>query len=258
MRRYAYSYTAAHDFTLLPELMAEDYVLRMGEHVVRGRDTAYRQATQRQYDQFPGLGFTVHDVVFNGDRTALAFSEHGASRFRAGAQASWSGVSLYRWDGVRLVECLVEQDYWARRRQLNRRAPDPVAPPAHDPWSVAAVPEDPAAVGRVRGWLAEYGIGSSPYGSVDDESAGAAQERVVLAGPRTQILDIFSAGPTVAFACRISGVYDGGPAELDHHRGRPAVLYATGIAVVDDDVPAGVRLRHAVTDRLGLAKRLGA
>ena len=118
MRDYAFAYTANHDFDVCPTIMIEEYELRMGAHRIVGRDGAYRDATQRQYDQYPGLGFTVHDIVTNGERVALRFSEHGHSIFQE-ADSVWGGVSLYRWDGSRLTSCLVEQDYFARRRQLT-------------------------------------------------------------------------------------------------------------------------------------------
>ena len=114
--------------------MVEDYTLHMGPHRVVGRDGNYRRAAERQFGQYPGLGFTVHDLLTNGDRIALRFSEHGRSA-RMGSCAVWGGISTYRWDGERLTECWVEQDYYARRRQLDAGISNPVEPPAIDPWS---------------------------------------------------------------------------------------------------------------------------
>src|ERR1700712_3624269 len=57
LRRYSYAYTARPDLDVCPQIMTDDYVLRMGEHVLRGRDEAYIPATQRQFRQYPSLGF---------------------------------------------------------------------------------------------------------------------------------------------------------------------------------------------------------
>jgi predicted ester cyclase len=260
MRRYSFAYTASHDFSQLASLMVDDYLLRMGEHEIRGRDTAYRAATQRQYDQFPGLGFTVHRLVTNGERLALVFTEHGASRRHDGRPAAWRGVSLYHWDGTRLLDCTVEQDYFARRRQLADGVPDPVAAPAHDPWSTPAEPENGTALDSVVDWLRGGGLDHAPTGRLDDGPAGAVPARPVLADTRWTVLDAFSAGPQVPFAVRVDGVYDGGLPGLDDHRGTPASLYCTGIAeYMGGGAPGGrdaVRLVDVITDRAGLVRRL--
>ncbi|MCF1592588.1 nuclear transport factor 2 family protein [Streptomyces muensis] len=261
MRRYAFAYTASHDFSQLASLMVDDYVLRMGEHEIHGRDTAYRAATQRQFDQFPGLGFTVHRLVTNGERLALVFTEHGASRRHGGRLAAWRGVSLYRWDGTRLLDCRVEQDYFARRRQLTDGVPDPVGAPGHDPWSTPIEPENPAALESVLDWLRAGGLDRAPIDRLDDGSLGAAAlARPVLTDARHTVLDAFSAGALVPFAVRVDGVYDGGLPELDERRGTPASLYCTGVAEHRVDGGGGrrasVRLIEAVTDRAGLVRRL--
>src|SRR5699024_9479688 len=103
-------------------------------------------------EQFPGLGFTVHRLVSNGERAALHFTEHGYS-LRSQREAAWQGVSLYCWDHTVLTECRVEQDYYSRRRQLASGPADIIRSPAHDPW---ITPDSPANTGveeRVRAWL---------------------------------------------------------------------------------------------------------
>ena len=130
-------------------------MLRMGPHVVAGRDEAYMPATRPQFDQFPGLGLTVHEIVTNGDRLAMRFSEHGASVRHGGAVAVWGGLGLYAWNGRRLVSNWVEQDYLARRRQLAAGVPArPSSRPRPRPWDTVARPPDPAAEAAVRAWLA--------------------------------------------------------------------------------------------------------
>ncbi|MDM3973533.1 nuclear transport factor 2 family protein [Mycobacterium marseillense] len=123
LRRYAYASTASHDVNVCPQIITDDYVLRMGGHTLQGRDGAYIVASQRQFRQFPTLGFTVHDLVLGEDRAALSFTEHGYS-VRYGVGSAWNGVSLYRWDGRRLTECRVEQDI-TRVARSNGRASRP-------------------------------------------------------------------------------------------------------------------------------------
>lgn len=83
-------------------------------------------------DYTSGHDLSVRDDIMapgSGDRMALRFTEHGASARHDGARAAWGGVGLYRWDGQRLLGNYVEQDYFARRRQLAGDGPDPVEPP---------------------------------------------------------------------------------------------------------------------------------
>lgn len=253
LRRYAFAYTAAHDFAVCEQIMVEDYLLRMGEHELRGRDVEYIPATAKQYRQFPGLGFTVHELVLGEERAALHFTEHGRSTLR-GSSASWTGVSLYRWDGARLTECRVEQDYYGRRGQLHSGVAHPVAAPGLDPWSAPATPPDQAAEDTVRRWLSGGGLADTPLGGLDDEAHGTIR-RVLLSAPSTTVLDLFGAGPRVAFHVRLAGDYAGGLDHLDGHRHRPATLYVTGLATVTGGAVTDVR---AITDRLAAERRLDA
>src|SRR2546430_12055290 len=119
MRRYCIDYTARHDLSVCDDIMVPGYTLHMGVHHLAGRDEAYKPAAAAQFRQFPGLCLTVNEIICSGDRLALRFTEHGASARHDGARAAWAGVGLYRWDGQRLLENYVEQDYFGRRRQLR-------------------------------------------------------------------------------------------------------------------------------------------
>jgi SnoaL-like domain len=249
MRAYAYAYTSNHDFDVLPAIMIEEYELRMGPHRIVGRDSSYREATQRQFDQFPGLGFTVHDLVTNGERVALRFSEHGHSLFHH-ADSAWGGVSLYRWDGSRLASCVVEQDYFSRRRQLSVGAGNLVESPAIDPWTVTIEASSAANEDAVRTWVREGGIDSSDIGTLDDEWCAPA-ERYVFDIRETVIDDIFSAGNRVAFHVTQSGSLVSGsgvsaPSPQSHTR------HAAGIA----DVFSGSVSARIITDRIATSKEL--
>ncbi|WP_214405270.1 ester cyclase [Pseudonocardia lacus] len=248
MRRYVVDYTNRHDTSVCAEIMEPDYTLRMGPHVVAGRDEAYIPASVKQFSQFPGLGLTVHEIVTNGERLAMRFSEHGASVRHGGAAASWTGIGLYRWNGRALVDNSVEQDYLARRRQLADGVPDPVAPPAVAPWDTAPVPADPAAEAAVREWIA---AGLPAVGVRWDDG----DEHRFLDDAESRVDDLFSAGERVAFRLTLTGRYAGGGLpglDADHAR-LPATLHLVALVrVAGGEVVGG----HGVRDRLGLARAL--
>lgn len=250
LRTYAYGYTASHDFTVCDAIMVDDYVLHMNTFSLRGRDEQYKPATAKQYRQFPGLGFTVHGFVSNGDRAALHFTEHGRSVV-SGAAASWQGISLYRWDQERLTECRVEQDYFSRAEQQRSQVPLPVGPPALDPFMSPDLPVTPHAEDAVHAWLGSSRWLSDPDVTWDDATPNAP--RALLADPSSHVIDLFSAGDTVAFHAKVSGTYAGGlGAEHDTLRGRAADLYATGLVQVVDGRVRG----HLISDRHTLLRRL--
>ena len=251
LRRYSYGYTAAHDFDVARQIMVEDYRLLMGEHVVRGREEQYIPATARQYRQFPTLGFTVHDLLVAPDRAALHFSEHGYSTLHS-CYCTWSGISTYRWDGARLVECRVEQDYFARREQQRTTRPNALPAPAIDPWNTAGEAAESGVEDAVRSWLTNGGLADSPRGSLDDEHC-VDPTRMRLDDPTVEVLDLFGAGRRAAFHVRSTGTYAGGLPGLDEHLGRAATLYGCGIATVSGD---GAVRAHAITDRLAAERRL--
>ncbi|WP_219413508.1 nuclear transport factor 2 family protein [Pseudonocardia nigra] len=247
IRRYVVDYTNRHDTSVCAEIMEPDYVLRMGPHVVAGRDGAYIPAAQAQFRQFPGLGLTVHEIVTNGERLAMRFSEHGASVRHGGAVAVWGGLGLYAWNGTRLTANLVEQDYLARRRQLASNGPDAVESPAPAPWDTTAEPVVPDAERLVRDWIADGLPGEAVR--YDDGTAGPKIDDVEVA-----VDDLFSAGDRVAFRITRRGHYLGGLDELaDLALGATAELHMVGLVTVSGGRVTGGRI---VRDRLGLARAL--
>jgi predicted ester cyclase len=249
MRRYVVDYTNRHDTGVCAEIMEPDYVLRMGPHVVAGRDEAYVPAAAKQFTQFPGLGLTVHEIVTNGERLAMRFSEHGASARHRGAAAAWAGIGLYRWNGERLVDNSVEQDYLARRRQLDGGSPDPVAPPAVAPWDTAPVPADPGAEAAVREWIAA----GLPGGGVRWDDGD--DHRLLDDDAESQVDDLFSAGERVAFRLTRTGRYADGslPGLGADYAGLPATLHLVALVrVAGGEVVGG----HGVRDRQGLGRAL--
>lgn len=252
LRRYAYGYTANHDFAVCDEIMVDDYVLHMNTFSLRGRDEQYKPATAKQYGQYPGLGFTVHGFVSNGHRAALHFTEHGRS-IVSGTSASWQGISMYRWDHKRLTECRVEQDYFSRAAQQRSGEPVPVSPPALDPFMTPDASASAQAEEIVRAWLESSQWFEDPQVSWDDAIPGSPRTR--LRDPVSRVIDLFSAGTHVGFHVAVSGTYAGGLGdEHDALQSVHAELYATGLVEVIDERTAG----HVVSDRHTFLRRLAA
>jgi predicted ester cyclase len=251
MRRYVHDYTNRHDFSVCDEIMVPGYTLHMGTYDLAGRDSHYKPATTRQFEQFPGLCLTVNEIITNGSRLSLRFSEHGASRRHQGALASWGGIGLYKWDGERLTENYVEQDYFSRREQLASGRPKPVESPALAPWDTPAQPENSAAEDVVRRLLSDGDLTATPGIVFDDTWTGAPLQRI-LQPDGAVIDDLFSAGDQVAFRITQSGRLLADFADAAFV-GRSALLHMTGIVTVRTGrISAG----RVIRDRLGLHRRL--
>ncbi|MBN9099834.1 MULTISPECIES: ester cyclase [unclassified Pseudonocardia] len=253
MRRYVNDYTNRHDTSVCAGIMEPGYVLRMGPHLVDGRDEVYIPAARKQFEQFPGLCLTVHEIVTDGERLAMRFSEHGRSVRHDGRGAAWCGLGLYRWNGRKLVENFVEQDYLARRRQLASGVPAAVGAPALAPWDTRAEPPDPGAESVVRQWI-DAGL-TGPGVTCDDGDATP-----LLDDATSDVDALFSAGRHVAFRLTRHGRYAGGlgaDAGIDDAAltGAAATLHLVGLVSVDDGRVSG---GHVVRDRLGLARSVSA
>jgi hypothetical protein len=246
LRRFAVEFMSAHDPGVCVEILAPDYELTLGRHVISGRDDEYVPAVERQLEQFPGLVMTIHDVVVAPGRAALHFSEHGASGGPGGPVAAWTGVASYHFDGQHLTRCFAAEDYLARRRQMKSGDCDDVLPPAAAPWDVTVRHADPAAERVVRGWLGLPHAASDPRVAFDDERRPGStplQFEVTSA----DVLDLFSAGDSVAYSVMHRGTYIGGLE--DTSRTRDVEMFSAGIVRVSG---GAVVSGHAVRDRLAL------
>jgi hypothetical protein len=250
MKRYVVDYTNSHDQAETAAIMEPGYTLRMGEHVLTGRDGDYARATRRQLDQFPGLGLTVHEIWTSGERLAMRFSEHGASVRHGGARAVWGGIALYEWNGARLTANSVEQDYFSRASQLTTGIPNRVEPPAIAPWDTAPAAPDEQAADMVREWLEEGDFATTPGILCDDAAVGARMVQIVEQTSIT-INDLFSCGSVVAFHIAQHGTlaadFAGDPAE----RGTAVTLYSAGIVHVSQ---AGLECGRVIRNRLDLRR----
>ncbi|GIK48317.1 MAG: nuclear transport factor 2 family protein [Hyphomonadaceae bacterium] len=252
MKRYVMDYCNSHDQAVTESIMAPDYTLRMGDHLVSGRDTAYFDATRKQMNQFPGLVLTVHEIWTSGERLAMRFTEHGASLRHNGACAAWSGIGLYKWNGEQLTYNSVEQDYFSRARQLKNGAPNPVDHPAIAPWDGAPLAPDAAAEASVRAWLDSGALARTQDVFCDDAWTGVDTGEV-LDQAGIVINDLFSCGLHVAFHAtqygRVRGDFDAANA------GRNGKLHMAGIVHLESGCVAGGRI---IRNRLDLQRDLAA
>jgi predicted ester cyclase len=248
MRTYCIDYTNSHDLSVCDSIMEPDYVVHICGMALE-RDTAYRPSVEEVFRRFPALGLVVHELVTNGDRLAMRFSEHAATP--TGELACWAGIGLYDWNGSKLTSCRVEQDFWSQRRQLTTGTPDALEPPHLDPWlTSSARRSDPAAEATVRDWLAAGDLTAAKAGRIDDGPLDA--HRPVIDAREVDVLDLFSAGDRVAFHANLHGPYSGGLDGIDAV-GSPATLAVAGLVTVDEGQVTQVR---AVTDRFGASLAL--
>jgi hypothetical protein len=253
MRRYCIDYTNSHDQAVCDEIMDPSYVVHISGWDLP-RDSAYKPAVRRTFERFPGLQLQVHEFVTNGERLAMRFSEHGAASDAGGRFAAWGGIGLYRWNGRKLLENFVEQDFFSQEEQLASGAPAPIESPHHDPWlATRAEPPNPDAERLVRAWLAVGDLCAAQSATIDD-AWHTGGWRSPLDVERVEVGDLFSAGDRVAFHIRQRGRYAGSLRGVDAACvGREATLICAGIADVRD---GAVRTLRAITDRAGVRRAL--
>jgi predicted ester cyclase len=242
MRRYAHAYVNSHDFDVCQQIMTEGYTLHTGPDVVKGRDLEYVPAVRRQFQQFPTLSFTVHDVVTDGTYAALLFTEHGTSHRHPGCQAAWIGVSLYRREGDRLAECWAEQDYFGRRQQLSSGRAFPLYRSSLDPWGTAAEPHSPGTEDAVRTWFDSLRYWPPTEG---EWNPGSSPDRPRIEIHHHVVNVLFTAGHRAAFHITLRGSYTGGLPGVTT-RGE-VETYAAGLLTTRD---------CEITDLVGVDNRL--
>jgi SnoaL-like polyketide cyclase len=253
MRRYCIDYTNSHDQSVCDEIMAPEYVVHISGFDLP-RDAAYKPAVSRVFARFPGLQLQVHELVTNGARLAMRFSEHGAAADAGGRYAAWGGIGLYRWNGTQLLENFVEQDFLAQEEQLATGAPAPLESPHLDPWlGTRAEPQSPEAEAVARAWLAKGELRAAAS-AVIDGSWYAPLPPSPLEVESVEVNDLFSAGTRVAFHVTQRGRYRGGlPGSDAAWIGRAGALRCVGLARIES---GDVRAVRAFSDRLGLRAAL--
>lgn len=209
MRLYCIDYTNSHDQSWYPEIFEDDYVVNInGLRLVR--DESYGPATKRLFDEAPGLGLVVHEFVLNGDRLAMRFSEHASMPNGDGSRSltCWAGIGLYKWNGRRLTENYVEQDFLSRRRQQRSGVSDALEPPHLDPWvDTQPVATDATVEANALSFVRRGDFTDAARVEID---AGDSDTPIVVAPDDVVVNDIFSAGDRVAVHATLTGPYVGG------------------------------------------------
>lgn len=231
LRRYVVDYLICQNAAVCAEIMEPDYVLHMGGTDLGPRDEVYVPAVVRQLQQFPGLGMTVHEIVFTEDRLAMRFSQHGASVKHNGRQAAWGGIGLYRWNGTRLTSNYAIEDYASRRRQLSDGVSETVESPAVAPWDSEIGIADVNAEADIIEWVGG-GAGTGDGDCVWFDDLPVASTRPLLDVHTTVVDDVFSASGRVAFHVTQQGTYLGGLESVgapETSIGQEATLYSVGV-----------------------------
>lgn len=249
LRGFAVDFLTGHDLGVPARIMAPDYRLTIGGHVLDGRDDAYLPATATQLERFPGLCVTVHDLIIGDEAAAFHFTEHGASLRHGGQTCCWDGVAVFRVSDGRLASCWAEEDYFSRKQQLSVGRCGKVLSPHVAPWDTDAVAPDPAAEEAARSWLCR-GEPAGTIGIDDSEVTNGPCPGDLIRVGETVVNELFSAGTRVAFHVTQRGTYAGGFDDIDESAvGNPAVLHAAGLITVHDGKIVAARV---TSDRLGL------
>jgi hypothetical protein len=140
--------------------------LEIGDVVFAGRDDQWLPAVQQQFKLFPSLSMTVHQAIAGRVGPQRGLSEHGASDGKA---ACWSGVAIYRNDGVQLTRCVAQEDYFTRHRQMKSGVCDALEAPAVAPWDMPQEAPNAEAMAVVKHWLNGSWPPAQPSVRCDDE-----------------------------------------------------------------------------------------
>lgn len=256
MRRYAYGFVNSHDFDVAREIMSEDYTLHVGTATLVGRDDHYLPAVQQQMDQFPQLGYSIHELITDQEQTAVLFSEHGRSSRDPDREAAWIGMGIYRAAEALLVECWVEQDHYGKRRQLASGVSNDVPPVATDPWSghEDATPQaSQTARVLVRDWLRRLETWPPAGSHLDPGFADAERPRIRII--ETELIAIVAEGSRVAFNARIVGQYEGGLPDYERQIGCTVETWVGAIGDMTDGAVTGLR---GASNRVAIGRQLRA
>lgn len=238
MQRYIEDYCNHHDTSVCQEIMAPQYVVHIaGRHHV-GRDELYIPAASAAFGNFPDLRLTVHELYTNGDRLVMRFSERGHHK-DTGNLACWGGIGLYDWDGEKLVENWVEQDYLSRKAQVLGEAPGHTLDTPHpDPWSTEPVAANDANEAIARAFV-ERGDLMMAATVVVDDSWLHPPVVIPIKVDHVEIDDLFSVGDRVAVHAKL-------------HDKAGKLLNVAAILRVHGGEVVAVR---AITDRLAMHDR---
>lgn len=256
LKAFASEFLNGKDINAIRAAMSENYVLRIGQHVLRGREQDYLPGTLGQFEQFDDFCIHIHQVILGEGFGALRFSESGCSKKHGGAKAVWHGIALFDIHAGQLQKGWAEEDYLARRYQLSGARPQSLLPALESPWILK--PEsgqpNPQAERVAEGWLSEGGWLMSEHAFMLVEPS-QNPPLTQLFNPIGLTLDrLASAGDWVVFHCSARGTYLGGFNEISASAvGRAVDLAVAGCLQVRGDT---VVRAYCVADRLGMNKAL--
>jgi hypothetical protein len=246
LRGFCVNWIAGADEQAAATFLAPDYTAHVGGVTFTGLEN-YIPAVLGQLTSYPGLGLSVHEVMLSEEGIAMVFTEHGATT--DGVVAAWRGVGLFLGDDAHLIENWTEEDYYARRRQLESTIPDAVPAPATAPWATPFVGANEAMRSLVLAWLESGLAESTSTVTLDDNLDNAA----LLDQDAITVNCILSSGSRVAFQANLSGTFLGGLGVDDTMIGARASMGIAGLVSVESD---GSISGQVVRDRLGLRRTL--
>jgi predicted ester cyclase len=124
------------DLTVMDEILADDYVghdpsAPGGE--LRGRE-ALKAVMQQVHAGLPGVTITIHEVLGEGELTAVRFTVHGAHRgelfgFAAsGREVAVESILIQRHANARIAEAWLVRDMLGLLQQIGAAPTPDVAP----------------------------------------------------------------------------------------------------------------------------------
>jgi hypothetical protein len=247
MKRWVVNYFNQHSDAAAREFIAPDYKLEIGDVVFAGRDDQWLPAVQQQFKLFPSLSMTVHQAIAGDGWAAAWFSEHGASDGKA---ACWSGVAIYRNDGVQLTRCIAQEDYFTRHRQMKSGVCDALEAPAVAPWDMPQMAPNAAAMLVVENWLQGSWPPAQSEVRCDDEHITLVPLQFKVQS--VLIDELHASGNDVVFHARQTGVYIDGLNGMASNQDNK-VLHCNGIVKVHEGQVVSGRV---IRDRVGLKASL--
>ena len=123
VRRYVEKVWNEHRLDLFADFVAKD-VVHHGSPEILGRDHMKQTATMI-LNAFPDFHQTIDDEIAEGDKVVLRWTSKGTHQGdflgmpATGKRAVWSGMSVFRVAGGRIVDLWVESDNMSMMQQLG-------------------------------------------------------------------------------------------------------------------------------------------
>lgn len=125
VRRYAEEALGKGNVAVSDELLAPDYVHHALMPGITPDREGRKQLASMIYAAFPGLHLTLEHAVAEGDRVAVRWTCSGPHKGEymgvapTGKQVTWTGMSIHRVKGGKIVESWDQVDNRGVMRQLG-------------------------------------------------------------------------------------------------------------------------------------------